>query len=39
VAAAAMEPPAGGDLASLKDAMFAVFRAMPDADPAQYVRG
>ena len=39
VAAAAMEPPAGGDLASLKDAMFAVFRAMPDADPAHYVRG
>jgi glucose-6-phosphate 1-dehydrogenase len=39
VAAAAMEPPAGGDLASLKDAMFGVFRAMPDADPAHYVRG
>jgi glucose-6-phosphate 1-dehydrogenase len=39
VAAAAMEPPAGGDFASLKDAMFAVFRAMPDADPAHYVRG
>ena len=39
VAAAAMEPPAGGDLASFKDAMFAVFRAMPDADPAHYVRG
>jgi len=39
VAAAAMEPPAGGDLASLKDAIFAVFRAMADADPAHYVRG
>jgi glucose-6-phosphate 1-dehydrogenase len=39
VAASAMEPPAGGDLASLKDAIFAVFRAMPDADPAHYVRG
>ena len=39
VAAAAMEPPADGDLASFKDAMFAVFRAMPDADPAHYVRG
>src|SRR5215218_5026524 len=39
VAAAAMEPPAGGDLSSLKDAMFSVFRAMPDADPAHYVRG
>ena len=39
VAASAMEPPAGGDVASLKDAMFAVFRAMADADPAHYVRG
>jgi glucose-6-phosphate 1-dehydrogenase len=39
VAAAAMEPPAGDDAATLKDAMFGVFRAMPDADPAQYVRG
>jgi glucose-6-phosphate 1-dehydrogenase len=39
VGAAAMEPPAGGDLAAFKDAMFAVFRAMPDADPAHYVRG
>jgi glucose-6-phosphate 1-dehydrogenase len=39
VAAAAMEPPAGGDAKTLKDAMVAVFRAMPQADPAQYVRG
>src|SRR5947207_685397 len=39
VGAAAMEPPAGGDSATLKDAMFSVFRAMPDADPAHYVRG
>jgi glucose-6-phosphate 1-dehydrogenase len=39
VAAASMEPPAGGDLASLKDAMISVFRAMADADPAHYVRG
>jgi glucose-6-phosphate 1-dehydrogenase len=39
VAAAAMEPPAGGDSADLKDAMHAVFRAMPAADPAHYVRG
>ena len=39
VAATAMEPPAGGDPSTLKDAMFAVFRAMPDADPAHYVRG
>jgi glucose-6-phosphate 1-dehydrogenase len=39
VAAAAMEPPSGGDAATLKDAMFSVFRSMPDADPAHYVRG
>jgi glucose-6-phosphate 1-dehydrogenase len=39
VAASAMEPPAGGESAALKDAMFNVFRAMPDADPAHYVRG
>jgi glucose-6-phosphate 1-dehydrogenase len=39
VAAAAMEPPAGGDPKTLKDAMAAVFRAMPEADPAHYVRG
>ncbi|HEX8856176.1 MAG TPA: glucose-6-phosphate dehydrogenase [Thermoleophilaceae bacterium] len=39
VGAAAMEPPAGGDPATLKDALHGVFRAMPDADPAHYVRG
>jgi glucose-6-phosphate 1-dehydrogenase len=39
VAATAMEPPAGGDAKTLKDAMVAVFRAMPEADPAGYVRG
>jgi glucose-6-phosphate 1-dehydrogenase len=39
IAAAAMEPPAGGDTETLKDSMFSVFRAMPDADPAHYVRG
>ncbi len=39
VAAAAMEPPSGADPATLKDAMFSVFRSMPDADPAHYVRG
>jgi glucose-6-phosphate 1-dehydrogenase len=39
VAAAAMEPPASGEASTLKDAMFSVFRAMPDADPAHYVRG
>ncbi len=39
VAAAAMEPPAGGEPKDFKDAMAAVFRSMPDADPAQYIRG
>jgi glucose-6-phosphate 1-dehydrogenase len=39
LAAAAMEPPAGRDPETLKDGMFAVFRSMPDADPAHYVRG
>jgi glucose-6-phosphate 1-dehydrogenase len=39
IAAAAMEPPASRDARALKDAMFAVFSAMPEADPKQYVRG
>ncbi len=39
LATAAMEPPAGNDPNTIKDAKFAVFRAMPDADPARYVRG
>jgi glucose-6-phosphate 1-dehydrogenase len=39
VGAAAMEPPAGGGPAVLKDALCNVYRAMPDADPARYVRG
>ena len=39
LAAAAMEPPAGRDSATLKDSMFAVLRCMPDADPRHYVRG
>ena len=39
LAAAAMEPPAGGDPESLKDAKAAVFRAMATADAAHYVRG
>ena len=39
VAAAAMEPPAGGDAKTLKDAMAAVFRAISQADPVHYVRG
>ena len=39
VAMAAMEAPAGADARTLKDAKFALFRAMPDADPRHYVRG
>ena len=39
VAAAAMEPPASREARPLKDAMYAMFAAMPPADPAQYVRG
>jgi glucose-6-phosphate 1-dehydrogenase len=39
VAASAMEPPAGHDPEVLKDSLHAVFTAMPDADPAHYVRG
>jgi glucose-6-phosphate 1-dehydrogenase len=39
VASAAMEPPAGGDPATLKDSIASVFRAMPAGDPAHYVRG
>ncbi len=39
LAAAAMEPPAGNDPNTIKDAKFAVFRAIADADPARYVRG
>ena len=39
VAMAAMEPPVGASADTLKDAKFAVFRSMLDADPAHYVRG
>ena len=39
LAAAAMEPPTGGDPDILKSSIYSVFRAMPDADPAHYVRG
>jgi glucose-6-phosphate 1-dehydrogenase len=39
VGMAAMEPPAGGDPDTIKDAKIAVFKAMADADPAHYVRG
>jgi glucose-6-phosphate 1-dehydrogenase len=39
VSFAAMEPPAGGDPATLKDAQLAVFRAVNTADPDHYIRG
>ncbi len=39
LAAAAMEPPSGGEPDAIKDAKLAVFRAMPAADPRHYVRG
>ena len=39
MASVAMEAPAGADAATLKDAKFAVFRSMPEADPEHYVRG
>jgi glucose-6-phosphate 1-dehydrogenase len=39
LATAAMEPPSGRDPETLRDAKRAVFRAMPDADPAHYFRG
>jgi len=39
VGAAAMEPPSSRDPQVLKDAMVGVYRSMPDADPAHYVRG
>ena len=39
VANAAMDPPAAGDSDSQKDAKYAVFAAMADADPAHCVRG
>ncbi|HEY2260255.1 MAG TPA: glucose-6-phosphate dehydrogenase, partial [Solirubrobacteraceae bacterium] len=39
LASAAMEPPAGGDPDSYKDAKVAVFRSMQAADPKHYVRG
>jgi glucose-6-phosphate 1-dehydrogenase len=37
--ATAMEPPSGGDADTIKDAKFAVLRAIPAADPSHYVRG
>jgi glucose-6-phosphate 1-dehydrogenase len=39
VAAAAMEPPAGGDPATLSNAKVALFKATLAADPASYIRG
>src|SRR5207248_2178030 len=37
--AASMEAPAASDAKALKDSLLAVYRAMPEADPAHYVRG
>ena len=39
VAAAAMEAPVGHDENTLKNAQVSVFRAVADADPAEYIRG
>jgi glucose-6-phosphate 1-dehydrogenase len=39
MAAAAMEPPAGGDPSTLKDTQTALFKAVLPADPEHYVRG
>jgi glucose-6-phosphate 1-dehydrogenase len=39
VGATAMEPPVARDPDALKDSMRNVFRAMPDAEPGNYVRG
>jgi glucose-6-phosphate 1-dehydrogenase len=39
VLAAAMEAPAGHDADTMKDQQASLWRAMPDADPAHYVRG
>jgi glucose-6-phosphate 1-dehydrogenase len=39
LAAAAMDPPAGSDAKTLKDAKYAVLRSIADADPKHYVRG
>ena len=39
VAASAMEVPSSGEADVLKDALVAVYRAMPPVDPGHYVRG
>jgi glucose-6-phosphate 1-dehydrogenase len=36
---AAMDPPVGSSADDLRDKKAEIFKAMPDADPAQYVRG
>ena len=39
VGAAAMEPPPARDTQTLKDSLVALYRTIPEADPAHYVRG
>jgi glucose-6-phosphate 1-dehydrogenase len=39
LSAGAMEPPSGHNIDSVKDTQVAFWRAVVDADPAQYVRG
>jgi glucose-6-phosphate 1-dehydrogenase len=39
VSLCAMEPPARGDPQTIKDAQVSLFRAVKEADPANYVRG
>ncbi|MHB8656813.1 MAG: glucose-6-phosphate dehydrogenase [Solirubrobacteraceae bacterium] len=39
LATAAMEPPSGGEAEAVKDAKYALFRAVADAEPGHYVRG
>ena len=39
VGAAAMEPPPARDAKTLKDSLASLFRTIPEADPAHYVRG
>ena len=39
VGATAMEPPSGGDPETLKDGMVALFRAVAEASPSNYLRG
>jgi glucose-6-phosphate 1-dehydrogenase len=39
VAAAAAEPPPARDAQTLKDSLVSLYRSIPEADPAQYVRG